>query len=94
VQAFCESHGIRLEGYSPLTRGGRLKDRTIQSISISYRKTTAQIMLRWAIQKGVVVIPKSVHRERIVENGSIFDFAISDADMAVLAKLNEGSNSL
>ncbi len=94
VHAFCESRGIRLEGYSPLTRGRRLEDGTIRSIAESYRKTAGQIMLRWAIQKGVVVIPKSVHRERLVENADIFDFAISDADMAVLDKLDEGSSGL
>jgi len=92
VHAFCESRGIRLEGYSPLTRGRRLDDTTIRSIAKSYRKTPGQIMLRWAIQKGVIVIPKSVHRERIIENADIFGFVISDADMAVLNKLDEESS--
>ncbi len=94
VHAFCESRGIRLEGYSPLTRGRRLDDTTIRSLAKSYRKTAGQIMLRWAIQKGVVTIPKSAHRERIIENADIFDFAISDADMKSMDQLDEGPSDL
>jgi diketogulonate reductase-like aldo/keto reductase len=90
VFAFCRSRGIRLEGYSPLTRGRRLGDKTVQSLARAYEKTPAQILLRWAIQKEVVVIPKSVHRERILENAAIFGFAISALDMAALDRLDEG----
>jgi diketogulonate reductase-like aldo/keto reductase len=89
VHDFCVSRSIRVEAYSPLTRGRRLSDRKIQSLAKSYFRTPAQIMLRWAIQKDIIVIPKSVHRERIIENARIFDFSISDADMAALDALEK-----
>jgi diketogulonate reductase-like aldo/keto reductase len=87
---FCRSRGIALEAYSPLTRGRRLSNATILSLARMYRRTPAQIVLRWAIQKEVAVIPKSVHRERIIENAAIFDFGISPEDMAALDGLEEG----
>jgi diketogulonate reductase-like aldo/keto reductase len=88
LHEFCQSRGIQLEGYSPLTRGRRLSDGTLLSLAAAYRRTPAQVMLRWAIQKGVVVIPKSVHRERIVENAGVFDFEIGPEDMAALDGLD------
>jgi diketogulonate reductase-like aldo/keto reductase len=89
VHDFCASRGIRVEAYSPLTRGRRLSDRGLRSVAKSYGRTPAQIMLRWAVQKEVIVIPKSIHRERIRENAQIFDFSISRADMAALDALEE-----
>ena len=72
VHVFCKLHGIRLEGYSPLTRGAKLGQRTIRALAQAHGRTPAQIMLRWALQKEVVTIPKSVHKERILENAAIF----------------------
>jgi diketogulonate reductase-like aldo/keto reductase len=92
VFAFCRSRGIRVEGYSPLTRGRRLKDDALQSPARSHKKTPAQVLLRWAIQKEVVVIPKSVNRERILENAAVFDFNLNAADMAALDGLDEGND--
>lgn len=88
VQAFCRSHGIRLEGYSPLVRGAKLGERTIRSLAKAHGRTPAQIMLRWALQKEVVTIPKSVHKERIIENAAVFDFSLSPEDMAALDALD------
>jgi diketogulonate reductase-like aldo/keto reductase len=87
VDAFCRLHGIRLEGYSPLTRGAKLDNEAIRSMAAAHGRTPAQVLLRWAVQKGVVTIPKSVHKERILENAAIFDFSLTPSDMAVLDAL-------
>ncbi len=86
---YCEANRIRLEAYAPLTRGKELKNRLIVSLAEKYEKTAAQIMIRWALQHDMVVIPKSVHRERILENADVFDFDISEEDMSRLDSLNE-----
>lgn len=87
---FCKRHKIHLEAYSPLTRGRKFGDPTVISMAEKYSRTAAQILLRWAVQHGVTVIPKSVRFNRIMENADIFDFEISENDMAVLDTLNEG----
>ncbi|HMA53402.1 MAG TPA: aldo/keto reductase [Acidobacteriota bacterium] len=88
VHVFCKLHGIRLEGYSPLTRGVKLGQRTVRTLAQARGRTPAQIMLRWALQKEVVTIPKSVHKERILENAGLFDFSLSPEDMAALDALD------
>jgi diketogulonate reductase-like aldo/keto reductase len=84
LQAFCGLHGIRLEGYSPLTRGAKLGHRTVRAVAEARGRTPAQVLIRWALQKEVVTIPKSVHKERILENAEVFDFSLSCEDMAAL----------
>ena len=69
-------------------RGRILNHASIQAIAGKHNKTPAQIVLRWDLQHGVVTIPKSVHRERIVENSRIFDFELSEADMKEIAALD------
>jgi diketogulonate reductase-like aldo/keto reductase len=86
---YCHGKGIQLEAYSPLTRTVKLKDKNIIKIAKKYKKSSAQIMLRWAIQHQVIVIPKSVHKKRILENSQLFDFEIQDEDMKFLDSLNE-----
>ena len=86
---YCRAHQIQLEAYSPLTCGRRLDDPVITSLALMYQKTPAQIMLRWALQHDVVVIPKSLQEQRIAENAAIFDFSISADDMAIMNALNE-----
>ncbi len=86
---FCSSKGIQLEGYSPLTRGRKLGDPTLLSIAKRYSKGPAQIMIRWALQHGLVVIPKSIHKERMRENADVFDLELSRDDMLLLDSLNE-----
>ena len=86
---YCQKQGIQVEAYSPLARGERLKHPRIGSLAEKYSKTPAQLMIRWGIQHGLVVIPKSTREERIRENGQVFDFDISDDDMRTLDSLNE-----
>ena len=87
--SFCEKHRIQVEAYSPLARGARMNDKTIVAVAKKLGRTPAQVMIRWALQHRMVVIPKSVHRERIEENARVFDFAIDEGDMAKLDRLNE-----
>ncbi len=86
---YCQRKGIQVEAYSPLARGERLKHPRIISLATRYSKTPAQLMIRWGIQHGLVVIPKSTREERIRENSHVFDFDISDDDMRSLDSLNE-----
>jgi diketogulonate reductase-like aldo/keto reductase len=81
---FCKSKNIVLQGYSPLARGKRINDPIITDMARKYNKTPAQVMIRWSLQKGVVPIPKSSHRNRIIENANVFDFQLGDNDMKLL----------
>ena len=87
---YCFSRDIAVEVWSPLggTGGNLLQDETLVRLAQKYGRTPAQIVLRWGIQRNVVVIPKSTHRERIVSNQSIFDFEVSDQDMEAVTRLN------
>lgn len=85
---YCNEHGIVIEAYSPLAHAREMDEPVIAELARKYGKTYAQIMLRWCIQKGWVVLPKSVSPERIRENIDIFDFAIEPEDMAKLATLD------
>ena len=91
--AFCQAKGIVIEAYSPLTHGERLNDPKLVAVAKKYSsaetKSTAQILIRWALQHGLVVIPKSSNRRRIIENADVFDFEISDDDMKLLDTFNE-----
>ncbi len=91
---YCQAHGIQLEAYSPLTRGKKLHQPIIESLAASYHKTTAQLLIRWSLQHGLVVIPKTQHQERMIENKNVFDFEINQADMATLDALNENFHAL
>jgi diketogulonate reductase-like aldo/keto reductase len=86
---FCRERRIQLEAYSPLTHGKRLGHPGVVSVAKRLERTPAQVLIRWALQHDLVVIPKSSRRERIVENGSVFDFELSAADMAELDGLDE-----
>ena len=86
---FCRNHDIQLEAYSPLTKGYKLNDPKLVDVASKYSKSPAQILVRWALQKEVVVIPKSSRKERIYENSDVFDFTISPEDMRVLDSFNE-----
>lgn len=93
LQNYCESKGIALESYSPLTKGYRLNEPRLIEIARRYDKSTSQILIRWCLQKGVIVIPKASQKEHIKENADIFDFEISEADMLALNNLNENYRS-
>jgi diketogulonate reductase-like aldo/keto reductase len=86
---FCKKNNIQLEAYSPLTRAKRLNHPTIVEIAKKYGKTAAQILIRWSLQHDVVVIPKSIHEDRIRENSQVFDFHLQPDDMKLLDSLNE-----
>ncbi|KAF9972715.1 hypothetical protein BGZ73_004162 [Actinomortierella ambigua] len=81
---------IAIAAYSPLTRGLKLNDPTLVKIAHKYGKTPAQVLIRWSLQKGFVVLPKSSSKSRIEQNADVFDFDIADGDMAVLDSLDEG----
>jgi 2,5-diketo-D-gluconate reductase A len=84
----CEASGVVLEAYSPLTRGHDLRNRTVAAIAEQHHRTPAQVLLRWAVQRGVPVIPKSGNKDRIAENARIFDFTLSEQAMAELDRLD------
>jgi diketogulonate reductase-like aldo/keto reductase len=86
--AGCRERGVALEAYSPLTSGRDLEDPTVVEVARRAGRTPAQVMLRWAVQRGIPVIPKSVRRERIVENSRIFDFSLEEGEMAKLDRLD------
>jgi diketogulonate reductase-like aldo/keto reductase len=85
----CTQRDIALEAYSPLGTGRHLSDPTVVRIAERVGRRPAQVLLRWCVQRGTIVIPKSTHRERIEENAHIFDFMLADADMAALDALDQ-----
>lgn len=90
---YCAQQGIVLEAYSPLDHGRALAHPVIVDIARRLDRTPAQVMLRWAIQHDVIVIPKSSHRERIRANAQIFDFALSPSEMLALDALDRSEGS-
>ena len=86
---FCLENNIAIEAYSPLTKARKLDDPNLVEIAVKYHKTTAQILIRWALQHEFIAIPKSTKQHRIIENASVFDFSISEVDMDFLDGLNE-----
>ena len=85
----CLRRGVALEAYSPLGTGRNLSDETVDRVARRVGRTPAQVLLRWCLQHGVPVISKSTHRERIHQNAQIFDFALSEQDMAELDTLDQ-----
>jgi methylglyoxal/glyoxal reductase len=88
---YCRTRDIRVEAWSPLMQAGPvLQDPVLTGIAQAHGRTVAQIILRWNVQSGVVTIPKSVKEHRIKENAAIFDFALTDAEMAAIDALDRG----
>jgi len=95
---FCQKNGVCVEGYAPFGTGQKNEDRpelplivehpTLKEIGAKYNKTAAQVCLRWGLQRNLVVIPKSVTPERIIENAQVFDFSLTDDDMQKIKNLN------
>ena len=85
----CEEHKVALEAYSPLGTGRHLSDERVRQLAERVGKTPAQVLLRWCVQRDLVVIPKSTHRERIDENAQIFDFTLSPEQMGELDALDD-----
>ncbi|KAG9323959.1 hypothetical protein KVV02_003230 [Mortierella alpina] len=87
--SFCQAQHIAVEAYSPLSRGHKLEDPMLDKIATKYSKSPAQILIRWSLQKGYIVLPKSANKERIEQNADVFDFDIADGDMNLLDSFNE-----
>ncbi len=85
----CAQRDVVLEAYSPLTTGKNLGDERLAKIAERNARTPAQVLLRWAVERGIPVIPKSTNRARIEENAQIFGFTLSDTDMQALDALDE-----
>jgi diketogulonate reductase-like aldo/keto reductase len=90
VRERCQEHGIVVEAYSPLTKGKRLRHPVVAGVAQRVGRSPAQVLLRWGLQHGLIVLPKSTHAERIAENAALFDFELSTEDMATLDELEEG----
>ncbi len=84
--------GIQMEAWSPLGGGEALADPVINQIAVRYKKSVAQIILRWEYQRDLVIIPKSIHEQRIIENSQIFDFSLTDQDMELINNLDKGQD--
>jgi diketogulonate reductase-like aldo/keto reductase len=91
--AFCRRRRIQVEAWSPLMKGRIFQEPEIGRIAARHGKSAAQVVLRWDLQHGVVTIPKSVRPEHIDANAAIFDFELSDEDMAALDALDRGERT-
>ena len=91
-QEFMAGEGVQIESWAPFAEGRNslFTNPTLSSIARAHDKSVAQVVLRWLIQRGVVVIPKSVRRDRMEENFNVFDFELADSDMAVVTTLEKG----
>lgn len=88
LKAYCQENGIALQAYAPLARGAYLNSPLMIEIGKNHQKSPAQVGLRWLVQQGIGVIPKSVHEERLAENSQIFDFVLSDEEMAAITAMD------
>ncbi len=90
AQKWMEKYGVQIEAWAPLAerRNGLLENPVLAEIGKKYGKTVAQVILRWELQRGIVIIPKSTHIERMEENFNIFDFALTDEEMQKIAELD------
>ncbi|TIS54533.1 MAG: aldo/keto reductase [Mesorhizobium sp.] len=84
IREFHMRHNIRIESWSPLGSGRLLKDPTLEGIARKHRKSVAQVMIRWHLQQGLIVIPKSIHQDRIAANFDVFDFELEAEDIKTI----------
>lgn len=89
IRDCCKKHNILIEAYAPLVRGMRMRDATVVSLSKQYNCSPAQLLVRWSLQHGMVPLPKSVRKDRMVENADVNGFEITSGDMAKLDDLDE-----
>jgi diketogulonate reductase-like aldo/keto reductase len=94
VIAACRAHGMGIIAYTPIAKGGVKNDAVLDRIGKAHRKSAAQVALRWLVQQGIAVIPRTSRIERLAENGAIFDFELSDAEMAEIGRLGRRSGRL
>ncbi len=95
AKKWMDKYNVQIEAWAPFGegRGGLFENPVLNAIGEKYGKSSAQVMLRWNIQRGVVVLPKSTHIERMEQNFNVFDFTLSDEDMAAIAKLDTQTSS-
>ncbi|MGN1387655.1 MAG: aldo/keto reductase [Bacillus sp. (in: firmicutes)] len=89
LRDYCQSQNIAVTAWSPLAKGRLMEEPVLEEIAKKHNKTVAQVILRWHIQNDVIVIPKSTHEHRIVENADIFDFVLNTEDMQAINALNK-----
>ncbi|MBG9443125.1 aldo/keto reductase [Cytobacillus firmus] len=88
LREFCSEYNIKVQAWSPIARGRVLEDSDIKEIAERHNKSAAQIILRWHLQNGIMVIPKSVKKDRLRENADIFDFELTEDEMRQMNALN------
>ena len=95
LKEWADKYDIRLEAWAPFGEGrnGLFNNEVLKEIGKKYGKTTAQVVLRWHIQRGVIIIPKSVHKERMIENYNIFDFTLDAEDMKLIAQMDTATSA-
>ena len=95
MKEWADKYDIRLEAWAPFGEGrnGLFENEVLKAIGQKYGKTTAQVMLRGHIQRGVIVIPKSVHKERMIENFNVFDFALDENDMNQISQMDTATSA-
>ena len=95
AQSFFDERGVTVEAWAPFAEGRNniFQNETLLSIGAKYNKSVAQVILRWVVQKGIIALAKTVHRERMIENISIFDFELNAEDMAAIATLDTNTSS-
>ncbi len=95
LKEWADKYDIRLEAWAPFGEGrnGLFENEVLKAIGQKYGKSTAQVMLRWHIQRGVIVIPKSVHKERMIENFNVFDFTLDANDMNQIAQMDTATSA-
>jgi 2,5-diketo-D-gluconate reductase A len=93
LRGFCAEHGIAVEAWSPIARGRVAKDPVIGAIGAEVGRTPAQVTLRWHIQRGDIVFPKSMHVQRMAENFAVFDFELDHEQMAAISALDSGTRT-
>jgi 2,5-diketo-D-gluconate reductase A len=94
TQKFLQENGVQIESWGPFAEGRNdiFSNPALRSGARAHGKTVAQVILRWLIQRGVIAIPKSTHKERIVENFDVFDFVLSSEEMNAIAELGTGAS--
>ena len=90
MQNYCEERGIKITAYAPMQAGKIFGNEEMERIAEKHNKTVANIALKFLVERGIIVIPKSVHEERIINNKEIFDFSLDDEDREAIGRLWDG----
>jgi 2,5-diketo-D-gluconate reductase A len=94
LRAFHDRHGVKMESWSPIGRGGLLSESALVEIAAKHKKTPAQVVIRWHLDSGLIVIPKTVRRERLKENIGVFDFKLDSEDMKRIEALDSAGGRM